>query len=228
MNSPMSSLQLCMSKPCNSLLSSMFSWCAHPEGNTAERRENKSLQMTKWSMYLHFIFKISQQNSSTNNSEWAAKYPNTICFLYKMAAFERLSKLQQIFYYSQIYGFIQNMQLHGIWLRQYLSLPSCVKENKLSDFLKVLKGFIQLLQLIRQVNISSLRRSKSESSDSVVTFQMESTLQSLHYTDLIEFLSLEFPLWCMETNPTRNHEVVGLIPGLIQWVKDLALLWAVV
>ena len=26
-----------------------------------------------------------------------------------------------------------------------------------------------------------------------------------------------------ETNPTRNNEVVGLIPGLIQWVKDLAL-----
>ena len=25
------------------------------------------------------------------------------------------------------------------------------------------------------------------------------------------------------TNPTRNHEVVGLIPGLAQWVKDLAL-----
>ena len=24
------------------------------------------------------------------------------------------------------------------------------------------------------------------------------------------------------TNPTRNHEVVGLIPGLAQWVKDLA------
>ena len=28
-----------------------------------------------------------------------------------------------------------------------------------------------------------------------------------------------------ETNPTRNHEVVDLIPGLTQWVKDLALLW---
>ena len=29
----------------------------------------------------------------------------------------------------------------------------------------------------------------------------------------------------METNPTvRNHEVVGLIPGLSQWVKDLAFL----
>ena len=25
------------------------------------------------------------------------------------------------------------------------------------------------------------------------------------------------------TNPTRNHEAVGLIPGLAQWVKDLAL-----
>ena len=24
-------------------------------------------------------------------------------------------------------------------------------------------------------------------------------------------------------NPTRNHDVVGLIPGLAQWVKDTAL-----
>ena len=26
------------------------------------------------------------------------------------------------------------------------------------------------------------------------------------------------------TNPTRNHGVAGLVPGLAQWVKDLALL----
>ena len=29
--------------------------------------------------------------------------------------------------------------------------------------------------------------------------------------------------WLM--HPTRNREVVGSIPGLARWVKDLALLW---
>ena len=25
------------------------------------------------------------------------------------------------------------------------------------------------------------------------------------------------------TNPTRNHEIMGLIPGLAQWVNNLAM-----
>ena len=35
--------------------------------------------------------------------------------------------------------------------------------------------------------------------------------------------SSEVPHGVAETNPTGNHEVVGLIPELADWIKDLAL-----
>ena len=33
-----------------------------------------------------------------------------------------------------------------------------------------------------------------------------------------------FPSWHSGNNPTRNHEVVGSIPDLVQWVNDPVLL----
>ena len=34
-------------------------------------------------------------------------------------------------------------------------------------------------------------------------------------------LFLEFLSWRSRNNPSRNHEVADLIPGLARWVKDL-------
>ena len=42
----------------------------------------------------------------------------------------------------------------------------------------------------------------------------------LFNTLLSETISPEFPSCTAETNPTGNHEVVGLILGLAQWVGD--------
>ena len=53
-------------------------------------------------------------------------------------------------------------------------------------------------------------------------FQVCLELILYHFTFNIEIWSSH--CGAVETNPTRKHEVVGLIPGLAQWVKDLALL----
>ena len=50
-------------------------------------------------------------------------------------------------------------------------------------------------------------------------------IYKLHFTVLFKALYFGVPVMAQWlTNPTGNHEVAGTIPGLAQWVKDLALL----
>ena len=49
-----------------------------------------------------------------------------------------------------------------------------------------------------------------------------SLLSSLSCFEIVEDSGSSY-CGAVETNPTRNHEVAGSIPGLSQWVKDLVL-----
>ena len=59
----------------------------------------------------------------------------------------------------------------------------------------------------------------------LINMDMMDKTQYIHSMDYIGFKIIGVPVvvqWL--TNPTRNHEVAGSVPGLVQWVRDLVLL----
>ena len=53
--------------------------------------------------------------------------------------------------------------------------------------------------------------------------QIQNNLCHLNHIICLKCNEISSSPRAVEMNPTRNHEVAGLIPGLTQWIKDLAL-----
>ena len=58
---------------------------------------------------------------------------------------------------------------------------------------------------------------------SLTTVDLGFTLESGNYISHIKVMLESSRCGAAETNPIRNHEAGGSIPGLAQWVTDLAL-----
>ena len=88
-------------------------------------------------------------------------------------------------------------------------------------------GFRPWLRNFHTTQATWLRHRRRGAGERMYPKLLEMFFISLH-SRYLEYIWWSSCHGASETNPTRNNEVVDSVPGLPQWVKDLALLWAVV